>query len=387
MVETTTPTRDRDMNVSADDDKLTGPNFDPIPAANASRATPTSGRKRLFAIFGAVLALGALSYGSYWWIFSSRRVSTDNAYVDATSAQITPLISAAVTELRVKDTQHVRAGDVIIVLDGADARLALSQAEAQLGQALRRVQGYFANDSALASQIAAREAEIASARSDLERTRSDYERRKALAEGGAVSAEDLTTARGRLQQATAALNAAVAQRDAAVGSREVNEALISGVPVESNPEVVAARTQLAQAHLNLDRAVIRAPIEGVIAKNSVQLGQRVQVGAALMSIVPVEQAYVNANFKEVQLARVRVGQPVELESDLYGGSVTFHGRVAGLAGGTGSAFSLIPAQNATGNWIKVVQRLPVRIELDPGELRAHPLRVGLSMKATINTTT
>lgn len=200
-----------------------------------------------------------------------------------------------------------------------------------------------------------------------------------------MSADELTAAENRLRNATAALAAARAQRGAAEGSRAVNKALISGVSLETNPEVAAARAQLAQARLNLQRTVIRAPIDGVIAKRAVQVGQRVQVGAPLMTVVPVDQAYVNANFKEGQLARVQIGQPVELTSDLYGSSVKYRGRVAGLAGGTGSAFSLIPAQNATGNWIKVVQRLPVRIELDAAELRAHPLRVGLSMKATIDT--
>jgi membrane fusion protein, multidrug efflux system len=359
----------------------------PEPAVDvqAPVAATSSTRKQLFAILGAVVALGAIAYGTYWWFIGSRYVVTDNAYVDATSAQITPLISAAVIEVPVKDTQHVRTGDILVVLDGADAQIAVAQAEAQLSQVQRRVQGYFANDAALAAQIAARDAAIDSARSDLERARTDFTRRQALAVGGAVSADDLTAAENRFRTATAAMAVAHAQRNAAEGSRAVNKALIAGLSVDMNPEVAAARAQLAQARLNLERVVIRSPVDGVIAKSTVQLGQRVDVGTVLMSVVPVDQAYVNANFKEVQLQKVRVGQPVKLESDIYGGSVTYHGRVAGLAGGTGSAFSLIPAQNATGNWIKVVQRLPVRIEFDPAELREHPLRVGLSMKATIDT--
>ena len=342
-------------------------------------------RKHLFGIFGAVLAVAAVGYASYWWLVKSHYVSTDNAYVEATSAEITPQVAAAVSEVRVKDTQPVHAGDVLVVLDNADATLAVSQARAQLGQVTRRVEGYFASDAALAAQIAARTADIASARSDLERAQADYQRRRALAEGGAVSTEDLTTAENRLRQAAAAMNSAQAQLRAAEGTRRATEVLIAGVSAEENPEVVAARTQLEQANLNLDRTIIRAPMDGVVAKRSVQVGQRVQVGASLMSIVPIDQAYVNANFKEGQLERVKLGQPVELESDLYGSSIRFHGRVAGLAGGTGSAFSIIPAQNATGNWIKVVQRLPVRIEIDPKELSAHPLSVGLSMKAVIDT--
>jgi membrane fusion protein (multidrug efflux system) len=368
--------------------KLDDPAAD-TPAANdetaSADAAAGSKRRRLFAVLGAVIAVGALCYGSYWWSVGSHYVSTDNAYVDATSAQITPLVSAAVVSVPVKDTQYVKVGDVLVVLDDADARLAVDQAQAQLAQVEHRVQGYFANDGALAAQIRARDADIASARSDLDRAQTDFARRKSLAAVGAVSADELTAADNKLRNATASLAAAQAQRVAAQGLRAVNNALISGLSVEANTEVKAARTQLVQAHLNLDRTVIRAPIDGVIAQNTVQIGQRVQVGAALMSVVPVDQAHVNANFKEVQLRGVRVGQPVNLEADLYGGSIIYHGRVAGLAGGTGSAFSLIPAQNATGNWIKVVQRLPVRIELDSDELRRHPLRVGLSMKATIDT--
>jgi membrane fusion protein (multidrug efflux system) len=356
------------------------------PPANPPQQPDTGAkRKRLFGLFGAVLALAILGCGGYWWLVKSHYVSTDNAYVEATSAEITPQIAAAVAEVRVKETQRVHAGDVLVVLDNADAKLAVSQARAQLGQVTRRVQGYFASDAALAAQIAARAAEIDSARSDLERARADYQRRRALAEGGAVSAEDLTTAENRLRQAAAAMSSARAQLSAAEGTRRATQVLIAGTSVEDNPEVIAARTQLEQASLNLDRTIIRAPIKGVVAKRTVQVGQRVQVGGSLMSIVPVDQAYVNANFKEGQLERVRLGQPVELQSDLYGSSVKFHGRVAGLSGGTGSAFSVIPAQNATGNWIKVVQRLPVRIELDPKELSAHPLSVGLSMKAAIDT--
>ena len=366
--------------------EIGSPEAEQITTQSPGRAPETSAkRKYLFGIFGVALAIAAVGYGSYWWLVKSHYVATDNAYVEATSAEITPQVAAAVTEVHVKDTQPVHAGDVLVVLDNADTTLAVSQARAQLGQVTRRVEGYFASDAALAAQIAARTADIASARSDLERAQADYQRRRALAEGGAVSTEDLTTAENRLRQAAAAMSSAQAQLRAAEGTRRATEVLISGVSVEQNPEVVAARTQLEQATLNLDRTIIRAPMDGVVAKRSVQVGQRVQVGASLMSIVPIGEAYVNANFKEGQLEHVKLGQSVELQSDLYGSSIKFHGRVAGLAGGTGSAFSVIPAQNATGNWIKVVQRLPVRIEIDSKELSAHPLSVGLSMKAVIDT--
>jgi membrane fusion protein (multidrug efflux system) len=259
------------------------------------------------------------------------------------------------------------------------------------------VAGYFANEQALAGQVAARQADIvsadakiASAQSDLDRARTDLGRRERLAASGAVSGDELTqaqnqfhTAQAALAEAQAAKVQATASRGAAVGTQAVNTALIVG-PAPENPEVAAARANLNQAQVNLDRTVLRAPFDGVVARKQVAVGQRVQIGADLMSVVPIDQAYVDANFKEVQLRKVRVGQPVTLTADIYGGGVKYHGHVVGLAGGTGAAFALIPAQNATGNWIKIVQRLPVRVALVPSELRNHPLRVGLSMNATID---
>ncbi|HEX7886533.1 MAG TPA: HlyD family efflux transporter periplasmic adaptor subunit, partial [Phenylobacterium sp.] len=233
---------------------------------------------------------------------------------------------------------------------------------------------------------------LAAARSDLDRARVDLERRKALALSGAVSGDELTRAQNAFATAQAAVTAskaaqaqAQANRLAAAGSLAANTALTDGTTVDTNPEVAAARARLDQARIDLARTVIRAPIDGVVARRNVQVGQKVAAGAALMQVVPVQEAYVDANFKEGQLRTVRMGQPVELEADLYGGSVKYHGKVVGLSGGTGSSFALIPAQNATGNWIKVVQRLPVRVAIDPAQLRQHPLRLGLSMKATIDT--
>lgn len=355
----------------------------PAQPSGARTRRALSRRARMFLMLGGVVALGAIGYGAWWRLVTSHRVVTDNAYVEASIAQITPLVSAAIVRVPVMDTQKVKAGDVLVVLDDADARLALTQAEAQLAQTERRVRGYYANDEALAAQAAARAAQVASARSDLDRARAEFNRRQSLAQSGAVSGEELTSAQTGLRAAEAALLAAQAQEKAAQSARGVNATLIAG-PGE-NPEVAQARARVEQARLDLARTVIRAPMDGVIVKNTAQVGQRVQVGAPLMIVTPIERAYVNANFKEVQLRKVRVGQPVELESDLYGGSVTYHGKVVGLAGGTGAAFSLIPAQNATGNWIKIVQRLPVRIALDPKELEQHPLRVGMSMSATIFT--
>ncbi|PZN94317.1 MAG: EmrA/EmrK family multidrug efflux transporter periplasmic adaptor subunit [Alphaproteobacteria bacterium] len=372
---------------------------DPIMTADTKPA-PGKGavRKRLFTILGLVILVGVIGYALYWFFIGRNNVSTDNAYVGADSAQVAPLTAAAVLRVRVMETQTVKAGDVLVDLDPADARVALDQAEAQLASARRRVSGYYANDRALAAQVTARSADITaaaarveSAESDLARARIDLDRRQALATSGAVSGEELTSVRNRHAAAVAALATAraaraqaVAQVTAAEGSQAVATALISGSSAARNPEVRAAEAAVARARLDLDRTVIRAPIAGVIARKSVQVGQRVAPGTPLMTIVPVETAFVDANFKESQLQKVRIGQPVTLTSDLYGGDVVYHGTVTGLAGGTGAAFALIPAQNATGNWIKVVQRLPVRITLQPDELRAHPLRIGLSMEADID---
>jgi membrane fusion protein (multidrug efflux system) len=372
------------------------PSIGTIHAAPAAPAP--SKRKILFTGLGGVVLSAALAAGLYWYFIGSHYVSTDNAYVDALVAQVTPQISAAVTAVNVIETQRVNAGDALVTLDDSDAKIALMKAQAQLDQIERRVRGYFANEESLAGQQAAREAEIAaanaqvdSATSELDRARTELKRREGLSASGAVSGEEMTSAQSRfkvaqsaLESARAALAQAQAQRRVSIGSRSVNKALIENATLETNPEVQAARAQVASAKLDLDRTIIRSPISGIIARSTVQIGQRVPLGATLMSIVPVDEVYVNANFKEVELTDVRIGQPVSLTSDLYGSSFTYHGKVAGLSGGTGSAFALIPAQNATGNWIKVVQRLPVRIALDPAELHARPLRIGLSMTATIH---
>ena len=360
------------------------------PKANAAR-------RRAFAILGLVIVAVALAWFVYWALIGRNEVLTDNAYVNADTAEITPMVAGQVAQVLAGDTTAVRAGQVLLKIDDTDARVVLDRAQAQLAQAERKVGGYYANDRSLAGQVAARQAQIAgadaqiaTAEANLDQARTQLGRRQRLAASGAVSGDELTQAQDQFRTAQAALtNAraakaqALADTTAAVGARNVNTALIAGVSLEQNPEVAAARAAVAQAQLDLDRTVLRAPFDGVVAQKAIALGQRVQVGEDLMSVVPVSRAYVNANFKENQLRRVRLGQPVVLTSDLYGGGVKFHGRVVGLAGGTGEAFALIPAQNATGNWIKVVQRLPVRIQLEPDELKAHPLRVGLSMNATI----
>jgi membrane fusion protein (multidrug efflux system) len=364
----------------------------------APASSPNGRRRQLLTGLAAVVAVGIVIWVLYAVLIGGKHVETDNAYVGADTAQVTPLISGPVAKVLVSETQIVAAGQPLVVIDDADAQIAVLSAQAALGQAQRKVQGYFASDTALAGQVSARDADIAranaavtGAQASLEQARIELSRRKALSESGAVSGEELTTAQSRftnaqsaLVEARAAQAQALASRNAAEGTRGVNTALISGLPAGKNPEVVAAEARLASAQLALTRTVLRAPIAGVVSKKNVQVGQQIQVGAPLMSIVPTTTAYVDANFKEVQLDKVAIGQPVTLTSDLYGGGVKFHGKVVGLSGGTGSAFSLIPAQNASGNWIKVVQRLPVRISLDPADLKSHPLRVGLSMKAAID---
>ncbi len=327
-------------------------------------------RRRLFVLFGGVVAIAATAAGSWWYVVSSRTISTDDAYVNASVADITPLVNGAVRDVRVHDTQSVKRGDVLVVIDPADVQIALAQSEANYAGALRRVRQVFANADAAQALVAARQA-------DLKRAQLDYSRRAALATTGAVSGDELTMVKNALDTANAGLEAAKGQLAAQL-------ALIQGRSVEDNPEVLAAKAALDAAKLALSRTIIRAPIDGIVAQRQVQIGQRVEVGMTLMTVVPISQVYVDANFKEGQLRKIHVGQPATLTSDLYGSGVVFHGRVVGVGGGTGSAFALIPAQNATGNWIKVVQRLPVRIALYPKELARHPLRLGLSMVASIS---
>lgn len=368
-------------------------------ALPASNTAGSAKRKQLFASLAAAVLVAGLGYGAWYVLVGSHHVETDNAYVAADVAQVTPLVGGPVRSVEVRDTQAVKRGQVLVTLDDRDARITLASAQAELAKAERRVRGYLATDDSLTAQITAREADqaraaatLASAKADLERARIDLERRKALAVNGAVSGDELTRAQNAFANAQAAATSAkaaqvqaLANRAAAAGSLAANTVLTDGTTVATNPEVEAARAKVEQAKLDLERTVIRAPIDGVVTRRNVQIGQRVAPGATLMQVVPIQQAYVDANFKEGQLRKVAVGQPVELKADLYGGSVTYHGKVVGLSGGTGSAFALIPAQNATGNWIKVVQRLPVRIAIDPADLKAHPLRVGLSMTAAIDT--
>ncbi|MEW9854274.1 HlyD family efflux transporter periplasmic adaptor subunit [Novosphingobium sp. M1R2S20] len=370
-------------------------------AGEPSAAVVDKSKRRplIIALLVVVVVIGGL-FLLYETFIGSRSVTTDNAYVAAENAQVTPLTAGQVVEVSVVDTQPVRRGQLLMRLDDEDQQIAVAQAEAELALAERRytqsrAQGSAAGASADAREAAVPEAQarLASAQADLERARADYQRRASLEGSGAVSAEELTQARNALSASQAAVSqaqAALSQARADAISARRNEAatvaLTQGVPMDEAPEVRNARAKLQQAKLNLARTVIRSPIDGIVAQRSVQVGQRVTNSTVAMVIVPLEQLYVDANFKEDELGKVRSGQDVELTSDFYGDDVVYHGKVMGFAGGTGAAFALIPAQNATGNWIKVVQRLPVRISLNPKELREHPLRVGLSMEATIDLT-
>jgi len=370
------------------------------PTATATPSpTARNPRKKLFALLGGAIVAAGAAWGAYDVFVAGHRVTTDNAYVGAETAQITPAVGGTVHDVRVIDTQSVRRGDVLVVIDDTDARLELARTAAELQRAERRVRGHLASDEGYAAQLQARDAErrraaaqLASAQAELERARLDLKRREDLAGSGSVSGEEVSNARTAFLNAEAALRAAQAalaqadaNREATNGALKANRALTADADVATNPEVALARAAYERAQVDLGRTVLRAPVDGVVARRQVQVGQRVQAGTPLLSVVPLQDVHVDANFKEVQLKDVAAGQPVELTSDLYGGKVVYHGVVAGFAGGTGSAFALIPSQNATGNWLKVVQRLPVRVRLDPNELRAHPLQVGLSMTATIDT--
>ncbi len=361
--------------------------------------TRNNRRKKLLIGLAAVVAISAVSASAYGLLYGSNFVATDNAYTAVEVAQVTPSVGGTISEVLVTDTQAVKKGDVLVRIDPTDARLALAQAEADLGRAVRRVKGFLANDGSLNAQIAARDADqrradaqLRSAEADFERAQIDLKRRENLSASGSVSGDELTRAQNAYAAAKAnldATHAAIAQAKAnsstAISSREANAVLIAGTTVDTNPEVALARARRDQAAIDLERTVIMAPIDGIVAKRQVQVGQRVSAGMPLLAVVPVQQMHVDANYKEVQLKKVRVGQPVTLHADIYGKSVTYHGTVEGFSGGSGSAFSAIPAQNATGNWIKVVQRLPVRVKLDPAELQKNPLKVGLSMTAEIDT--
>ena len=341
-------------------------------------------RSKAIAGVAGLVAVAGIAYGTYWALVLNHYESTDNAYVQGNVVQLTPQIGGTVVAINADDTDHVKAGQLLVRLDPADAQVALDQAEAQLAQTVREVRTLYANNSTLAAQIALREADLARAQSDLLRAQDDVTRRAPLVATGAVGKEEFSHSTSQL--AASKSNVAAAQ-SAVLAAREQlqsNRTLTDGIAVEQHPNVLRASARVREAYLALKRADLLAPIDGFVAKRSVQLGQRVAAGAPLLSLIALNQVWVEANFKESQLQNLRIGQPVELQADVYGKKVIYHGNVDGLGAGTGAAFSLLPAQNATGNWIKVVQRVPVRVTFDAKELVEHPLRVGLSMEARVD---
>jgi membrane fusion protein (multidrug efflux system) len=339
----------------------------PTPSRNRA---PGRTRKLALIILGAVALVGTAAWLTHMLLVSRYHQTTDDAYISSDLVQITSEMPGTVIAVNVDDTQSVERGQLLAELDPADAQVAMNDAEAQLARAVRSVRGLFAQRDQLQAQIEQRVA-------DLKRAEDDLERRQGLLADGAVSGEELSHSRDAVAVARAGLDAAHEQLNA-------TEAQIQGTTIATHPQVLDAEAAVRTAALALHRTELRAPVSGVIAKRSVQLGQRVSAGSPLMALVPLNDVWVDANFKEAQLRTMRVGQPVTLHADLYGSDVVFHGRLAGVSAGSGSAFALLPAQNASGNWIKIVQRVPVRVALDPQELKAHPLRVGLSMTVDVD---
>ena len=353
------------------------PHPPPSTARNPAR------RKALGAV-SVLVVLAGIGYGAYWALVLNHYESTDNAYVQGNVVQITPQLAGTVVAIHADDTAHVKAGDVLVSLDPADAQVALEQAQSQLAQTVREVRTLYANNGSLQAQIALREADLARVQVELNRAQDDVARRAPLVATGAVGKEEFSHVSAQLSAARSSMAAA---QSAVLAAREqllAGQTQTSGVAVDQHPNVLRAAARVRETFLALQRTELLAPIDGYVAKRSVQLGQRVAAGAPLMSLVALDRVWIEANFKESQLQRLRIGQAVNLQADVYGTKVQYHGRVEGLGAGTGAAFALLPAQNATGNWIKVVQRVPVRITLDAAELVDHPLRVGLSMQAQVD---
>lgn len=327
-------------------------------------------RKRGLLILAVLVIVGILAWTAHWFIYGRHFESTDDAYVATDIIQITSEIPGTVIGLHVDDTQSVQKGQALVELDPADAESAMASAEADLARAVRQVRGLFAQNGQFNAQIAERQAA-------LKRAQDDYNRRASLAADGAVSGEELAHAQDAITEIKASLVAAREQLNATHAQTE-------GTTIANHPQVLRAASAVRDAELALHRTKLIAPVAGVVAKRNVQLGQRIAAGTPLFAVVAQEDAWVDANFKEVQLEKMRIGQPVELHADLYGTDVVYHGKIAGFAAGSGAAFALLPAQNASGNWIKIVQRIPVRIALDPKELHDHPLRVGLSMSVKVD---
>ena len=329
-----------------------------------------SRRRRGFLILGAVIVIAALAYGAYWFFDARFYESTDDAYVSGNIVAVTSRENGTVSALHVDNTQTVRRGQLLVEMDPAVVNVNVASAESNLARAVRTVNGEFSHAASSSAQVAQAEVALALARTD-------YQRRQSASADGAVSGEELAHARDNVRAAEAAVAAAR-------GGHEQTLSQIQGTDVANNPDVLTAEATLRNAIIAQGHMRIVAPVDGVIAQRTVQLGQQVTAGTPLMAVVSLSDVWIDANFKEVQLQDMRIGQPVTVTADIYGGKVTYHGHVEGLGAGSGSAFALLPPQNASGNWIKIVQRVPVRIALDPQELTDHPLRVGLSVSASVS---
>ncbi len=353
----------------------------PTRAANAA-GNPT--RKTALIALTSLVVVAALCWIAYEWLVASHYESTDNAYVQGNVIQITPQMGGTVIGILADDTDYVKAGQPLVNLDPADANVALDQAKANLAQVVRQVRTLYANNGSLTAQVNLRQSEVVKAQTEISRATDDFNRRQSLVGNGAVSKEELNHAQTQVTQGQSALASALAGVAAAKEQLVSNQAMTEGINIEMHPSVQVAAAKVREAWLATQRTVLPAPVAGYVARRTVQLGQRVAAGTPLMSIIPISQVWVDANFKEVQLRHIRIGQPVHVTADLYGKKVEYKGTVTGLGMGTGAAFALLPAQNATGNWIKVVQRVPVRVALDAAQLAQNPLRVGLSMEATVD---
>jgi len=336
------------------------------------QAPPANNRRgMLLRLLMALIVLAAIAWTAWYFLDGRWYESTDDAYVNGNIVQITPRIAGTVTSITADDGDFVKQGQVLVTLDKSDADVGLQRAAANLANTVRRVRGLY-------STVSGAQAQVAVEKVALQKAQADYNRRRDLARSGAISAEELAHARDALTAAQSALTTSEQQL-------QTNKVLVDDTAVASHPDVKAAAAQYRAAYLDDVRTVMVAPVTGYVAKRTVQVGQRVQPGAALMAVVPLHGVWVDANFKETQLTHMRIGQPVEITSDVYGGSVKYKGQVESLGVGTGSAFSLLPAQNATGNWIKIVQRIPVRVVFtDPAQLDQHPLRIGMSLATEVD---
>ncbi len=341
-----------------------------LPASQSALKPGNGKRRRALLIVLAIMLIVGIVWLAYWFLIARWEQDTDDAYVQGNIVSITPQTLGTVVAINADDGMRVRAGQVLVQLDPNDAQVALERAEANLAATVRQVRGLYSSVASAQADIGAREVALRQAREDVAR-------RSGLVASGAVSAEELAHARAQLDAAQAALQASH-------GQLSRSRALVDATTVASQPQVQAAAAQLREAYLTLQRAAIVAPIDGFVARRSVQLGQRVAPGVTLLAVIPLDAVWVDANFKETQLHNLRLGQPVKLTSDLYGDNVSFDGKLISLGMGTGSAFALLPPQNASGNWIKIVQRIPVRVALDRKQLAEHPLRLGMSMNVTIN---